>query len=257
MSPLEDILYQKYTKNEMAHFYILAGTEKSTDTCANELICKLFSKIMDKNITQEHLSNHPDILFLTTEASSYTVEEHREIFHFLNYKALTLKRKFIIIPQAQLISENFANKLLKVLEEPPIDCTFILFNLENNELLPTISSRGIKIRLEASRNSQDTHDKSLYAEIYQEFIQDNSLTGISEKLAKKPELERGYFNYLASQIKELPSPNNLQAISSLIDELKLAQEEQVLNSSKKNRIYRLLTLTKQVMQIKINDQNTK
>jgi DNA polymerase III delta prime subunit len=257
MSSLEDILYQKYLSNQMAHFYILSGSEEVSEDSANLLLNKLFSKILERNVSADQLSNHADILYLKTQTNNYTIEEHKEIFQFLSFNALTLKRKFIIIPKAEFIGENFANKLLKVLEEPPINCTFILFNMENKELLSTIASRGVKLRLEASHNKKQSEENPIYAEIYNELLSETSLTSLIEKVLKKPELEKGYIRYLIAQIKELPNKHHLQTISALIDELKLSQEEQLLNSSRKNRFYRLLTLTKQALQMKINDQNLK
>ncbi len=62
------------------------------------------------------------------------------------------RRKVFIIGQAELLvaqegSQEAANALLKVLEEPPADTTLILTSSDPDSLLPTIRSRLLPLRL--------------------------------------------------------------------------------------------------------------
>lgn len=56
-------------------------------------------------------------------------------------------KRVIIIEDAQDLSEEAANAMLKMLEEPAPDCVFILTATSANNLLPTIVSRAQQIQV--------------------------------------------------------------------------------------------------------------
>ena len=69
------------------------------------------------------------------------------------------RRKVFIVGQAELLvaqegSQEAANALLKVLEEPPADTTLILTSSDPDALLPTIRSRLLPLRLVPLRSEQ-------------------------------------------------------------------------------------------------------
>lgn len=73
-------------------------------------------------------------------AMIYT-EEGAEILKMANMKPYLGKRKVILIWLPELMHESCANKLLKILEEPPLDTTFILVSDTPEQVLGTIRSR--------------------------------------------------------------------------------------------------------------------
>jgi DNA polymerase-3 subunit delta' len=81
-------------------------------------------------------------LWLTPE-KYYTVDDIETI---LKTTALSLdedEQFFFILEKADLLTAASANKLLKVLEEPPIGYHFILCAEQGDALLPTIKSRCV------------------------------------------------------------------------------------------------------------------
>ena len=73
-------------------------------------------------------------------ASNNSVEDIRRILEQVQYKA-TAKRKVFILDEVHMLSNSASNALLKVLEEPPENVSFILCTTEENKVLPTIRSR--------------------------------------------------------------------------------------------------------------------
>lgn len=73
-------------------------------------------------------------------AMIYT-EEGAEILKIANMKPYIRERKVILIWLPELMHESCANKLLKVLEEPPLDTIFILVSDSPEQVLGTIKSR--------------------------------------------------------------------------------------------------------------------
>jgi DNA polymerase III subunit delta' len=62
------------------------------------------------------------------------------------------RRKVFLIAEAERLvpqesSQEAANALLKLLEEPPADCQFVLTTVDASRLLPTIRSRVVPLRL--------------------------------------------------------------------------------------------------------------
>lgn len=92
---------------------------------------------------------HPGLLHITRPfdsktqkfRSAITVEEIRQITHFLQQTASDRGWRIVIIDPADDMNRNAANALLKTLEEPPAKALFILVSHHSGRLLPTIRSR--------------------------------------------------------------------------------------------------------------------
>ena len=93
----------------------------------------------------DHL-NHPDVRVITPEEGSIKIEQIRDLKREAGYKLFEGKKKIWIIEQADKLTLEAANSLLKVLEEPPPDVVFILISETQEKLLPTILSRCEIIR---------------------------------------------------------------------------------------------------------------
>ncbi len=80
-----------------------------------------------------------------------SVEAVHELLKSLRLKPLAENRsetkRIVFINQAQLLSEEAQNALLKVVEEPPIATVFILTAPNEASILPTLASRTQKINV--------------------------------------------------------------------------------------------------------------
>lgn len=75
-----------------------------------------------------------------TQSSIYA-RESDEILHKLNFKAYESDYKSVIIWFPEKMQELTANKLLKLLEEPPLNTIFLLVSEEIDKVVTTIRSR--------------------------------------------------------------------------------------------------------------------
>ncbi len=110
-----------------------------TDGCDSCLSCRKISHF-----------NHPDLKLLEVgEGDSIKIEQIREMQQELAYKPLESAYKIYIIDQADLMTPQAANSLLKTLEEPPEYAVMILLANQVNygKMLPTLLSRCQKIYL--------------------------------------------------------------------------------------------------------------
>jgi DNA polymerase III gamma/tau subunit len=90
------------------------------------------------------VTDHPYSLHIVPDGTSIGIEAIRRIEQFLSLKVpgKRLYRRAIIIEQAQRLSTEAQNALLKNLEEPPADTIIILTATHASGLLPTIRSRA-------------------------------------------------------------------------------------------------------------------
>jgi len=87
---------------------------------------------------------HPDVHFIEVggERKLISVEQIREIVSGATMRPFEGRGKVFIIDPADALSVSGSNSLLKTLEEPARDTTFILITRSPDLLLPTIKSRA-------------------------------------------------------------------------------------------------------------------
>lgn len=111
---------------KFAHAYIIKGFFDTRETA------KIF-KI-----------SGPDLLEINEK--TLKINSIRELIHWLALKPHSSPRKLAIIYQAETMTLEAANALLKTLEEPPKDSVIILQVESLDRILPTIASRCQFIR---------------------------------------------------------------------------------------------------------------
>lgn len=106
----------------------------------------LASQILNLDISK--IDTHPYIKSVVPEAS-ISIDDIRGLNHFVKLKipgGQSIKR-IIIVEHAQLMTTEAQNAFLKLLEEPPAD-TVIILTVENaTQLLPTITSRVVALKV--------------------------------------------------------------------------------------------------------------
>ncbi|MDX1949243.1 MAG: AAA family ATPase [Rickettsiales bacterium] len=93
--------------------------------------------------------NHPDLLVIElteeSEKKSISIDKIREIEFFLNHSPAESKYKIVIIDSIDDLSNQSANAILKITEEPNNNSILILISHNINSVLPTIRSRCFEI----------------------------------------------------------------------------------------------------------------
>jgi len=86
--------------------------------------------------------------------SEISIDQVRNLTHFLNTTSLENNRHCVIIDAAEDLNRNAANALLKILEEPPAKTIFFLVSHQPKKLLPTILSRCHKVDFQPLETSE-------------------------------------------------------------------------------------------------------
>ena len=84
---------------------------------------------------------YPDLRVFDPEGASHRVEQMRELVELASLTPISGTKKVFLIRKADRMSDEGANTLLKLLEEPEEDTVLILLTEAPDALLPTILSR--------------------------------------------------------------------------------------------------------------------
>ena len=152
------------TSGNISHAYILNGEKGS----GKKLLAKLFAMSLQcenreddgdacgecHSCLQAKNGNHPDIIRVTHEKpSTISVDDIREqVNNDVVIKPYQGPYKIYLIPEADKMSVQAQNALLKTIEEPPEYAVIILMTRNAEVLLPTIRSRCVMLKL---RNIRD------------------------------------------------------------------------------------------------------
>lgn len=92
---------------------------------------------------------HPEVLWLETLADRYTLDDAAVLQDHLSFCAAGREsQRIAVICDADKLNMQAANRLLKILEEPPPGSRILLSTSRPNALLPTILSRCVRWRVD-------------------------------------------------------------------------------------------------------------
>lgn len=97
---------------------------------------------------QVEARSHPDLQVLATEGVIIKRDDVREIVRRSHYSPSVGRHRVIIVEDADRMTEQTSNFLLKELEEPPERTVWILCAPSEADLIPTIRSRVRTVRLQ-------------------------------------------------------------------------------------------------------------
>lgn len=151
------------TSNKVSHAYIMNGERGA----GKKLLSRLFARTLlceekgadpcGKCISciQAESNNNPDIIFVHHDKpNSVSIDEIREqVNNDIMVKPYAHTHKVYVIPDADKMTEQAQNAILKTIEEPPEYAVIILLTENAEALLPTIQSRCVMLKLRNIRDS--------------------------------------------------------------------------------------------------------
>ena len=145
-------------KNQKAsHSYLFTGIEG----IGKKLIAKEFCKTLlclnpeengycnkCKSCIEFNTNNNPDAIYIEPEGNAIKINQIREMQIKVQEKPIISTHKTYIINDADKMTTEAQNCLLKTLEEPPKFVTIILIGTNENAILSTIKSRCMILHFE-------------------------------------------------------------------------------------------------------------
>ncbi len=132
----------------------------------------------------------PDLIVLSGSGKSIKIDEIRQISSFVKYGPAQCKWKLIIVPDADIMTEEASNSFLKTLEEPLDHVLFVLTTTRQSKILKTIASRCQSVLFSnEKRASSEAADKlaDILLNIKDHDIPD--LLAVSDELSADPDVD--------------------------------------------------------------------
>src|SRR5262245_15717275 len=97
---------------------------------------------------------HADVLIVEPgDSGSINIDQIREAIDRAAYRPFEGRRRVVVIDTADALVGEAQHALLKTLEEPPPSSVFVLVTARQDLLLPTVRSRGHRLRFGALAES--------------------------------------------------------------------------------------------------------
>ena len=142
------ILQKAVELNKTSHSYMFIGISG----IGKKIIAKEFSKMIlclnehkycnkCKSCIEFDSNNNPDFTIIEPDNGCIKIDQIRNLQKVISEKPIISSNKVCIINDADLMTVEAQNCLLKTLEEPPEYMTIILVGTNDSNFLPTIKSR--------------------------------------------------------------------------------------------------------------------
>ena len=146
-------LQNAISMNKVSHAYLFGGESGS----GKKMMASLFAMTLQcekhgvepcmecPSCKKAQSQNHPDIIYVKHEKpNTISIDEIREqLINDVMIKPYSSPYKIYIIDEAQKLTLQAQNALLKTIEEPPAYAVVMLLADNPDALLPTISSRCV------------------------------------------------------------------------------------------------------------------
>ena len=228
--------------DKVSHSYIL-GRERQN------LLAKLFAMTLqcEKHGKEPCLQcssckkamnrNHPDIIYVSHEKpNSIGIEDIREqLIADVDIKPYTGPYKVYIVDEAEKLTVQAQNALLKTIEEPPVYAVIMLLVNNGATLLPTIASRCVTLNFKPVRDEvikkylmEELHVPDYQAEVSVAFAQGN--VGRAKQIATAED----FAEMMEAAFRILKKGKDME-VYEMVDAIKLLSEQ-------KHTVYEYLDL---------------
>jgi len=160
---IKEHLQRAIESNHVSHAYILTGEagmgrKSIANAFAMTLLCEKGKSepCMECHACKQVMSgNHPDLIYVTHEKTgSIGVDDVREQIHdTIMIRPYSSYYKIYIVDEAEKMTVQAQNALLKTIEEPPSYVVIMLLTTNQEVFLPTILSRCVQLKLKPLQDS--------------------------------------------------------------------------------------------------------
>ena len=232
---VKDHFKKAIANHKISHAYILTGEagmgrKSIANAFAMTLLCEKGGSepCMSCHSCKQVMSgNHPDLIYVTHEKQgSIGVDDVREqINDTIMIRPYSSYYKIYIVDEAEKMTVQAQNALLKTIEEPPSYAVIILITTNQEAFLPTILSRCVQMKLKPLKDftiksylTQNLHIAEKDADICAAFARGN--LGKAIHLASSDE-----FKELFQKVMVLVKNVGTMDISMLLDCIREMKEQ--------------------------------
>ncbi|MGE5589113.1 MAG: ATP-binding protein [Bacillota bacterium] len=152
-----DLLRRAVSGGRAVHAYLLAGSDPEAGRStalylAQALVCEQRPDGpcgVCLGCRKAAEGNHPDVHWIAPDGASLKLQQVHALQNQAWLRPTEAPGKVFILEQAEAMTLEAANSLLRILEDPPGSATFVLLTAQPQQMLPTILSRCQRLDLPA------------------------------------------------------------------------------------------------------------
>jgi len=218
-----NFLYSLYEQNNLPKVLLLTGTKGiGKSTLLNHFLISVFDKnnyniaeniISNKSLIHNQFKNNifSNIIHMKgADFSSVKIDDIRNLKTKIFQSSILNKDRFIILDDIELFNNNSVNALLKIIEEPNKGNYFFLINNNTKQMLETIKSRSLEVKI----NLSDINRLQITNKLINYFKIEKYLDPHELKLSPGNYLK---FNYLCKENNILINEDLISNLSSLLN----------------------------------------
>jgi DNA polymerase-3 subunit delta' len=144
------VKYQKLAHPDLHFIYPVATTKKISSKPQSKHFIEEWRTFLLENNFESGLQSWYESIGIENKQGSINVYDCNEIIATLSYKSYESDYKVMIIWMVEKLNYAAAPKILKILEEPPEKTLFILLADEPDQIIKTILSRTLMVKIPKS-----------------------------------------------------------------------------------------------------------
>jgi len=163
------VKYQKLIHPDLHFIYPVATTRKVTKKPQSKLFAEDWRKFFLQRPFPLNLQDWYDFIGIENKQGIINAEDCNEIITTLSYKSYESEFKVMIIWMVEKLFHSAAPKLLKILEEPPDKTLFLLVTEDPDQIISTIRSRCLMVRIPPDLSIVKTFEDAVENQYLQTF----------------------------------------------------------------------------------------
>lgn len=211
--------------------YLILGNNQEN---IKEEVKKLISLLWEKDFDIDNSINNPDIHILKSQnIKSVGIQDVKDLQKEMIFSPYKEKVQIALIPQAEKLTVEAQNSLLKVLEEGGESTAYILTTNSEKSILPTVISRSMKIYCKegTEKGVEYSYHKVLEKNMLEAFDEIEKISKDKEKVEEfLRALELYYQDILKQDIKK---HNDTRSVSESIKEILKTRQRIAANGNKR------------------------
>ncbi len=143
MDAVDALWGEAFAEERLAQAYLIVGegTREIAQSFLLRLLCPGEGCRECPTCQKIRHENHPDVRWIERSGAKIAIDQVRALQQDARYRPLEAPQKIYVLAEAEAMSREAANSLLKLLEDPPPQTILLLLARHVSRLLPTILSR--------------------------------------------------------------------------------------------------------------------
>lgn len=188
------------------------------------LVCSRLQQDQEiKNVADKYKidpKNALDYFEISPQKKEISIGQIRELKRHIYQKPIKAKVKFVAVKNADLLSLEAQNAILKLLEEPPSHAVIVLATERKQKLLPTVRSRTVEINIRPEKKRLSKNFEFSVNNF------DEAITMLSQIEDPKAWIDQQIENFYKKLIAEIGKNNQeeIEEISKRIENLSYSKK---------------------------------